>query len=180
MPAGYAAIGCCAAAQTSKLALRFLVLTAARPGEVCAAQWAEIDLPDAVWTIPAARMKAGVEHRVPLSVEALRVLSEAKADSTGVYVFGAGGKPLGAATMLKVLRREGIDSTAHGFRSTFRQWCADTGKPADVAEMALGHAVKGIEGVYQRSDIFDRRRSLMQAWSDYLARKAADVVQLPA
>ena len=175
VPGAYAAIGCCAAAQTSKLALRFLVLTAARPGEVCAAQWAEIDLPDAVWTIPAGRMKAGVEHRVPLSVEALRVLTEAKASGTGVYVFGAGGKPLGAATMLKVLRREGIDSTAHGFRSSFRQWCQAADVRFEVAEAALAHQPQdAVVRAYARSDYFEERRTVMDAYARYVCGEIAE------
>ena len=93
---------------------------------------------NAVWTIPAERMKGEVEHRIPLSRSALEVLEQAKAIGKGAYVFGAGGMPLGSATMLKILRRERVDSTVHGFRSSFRQWCQAENVPFEVAEAASG------------------------------------------
>ena len=93
---------------------------------------------NAVWTIPAERMKGEVEHRTPLSRSALEVLEQAKAIGKGAYVFGAGGMPLGSATMLKILRRERVDSTVHGFRSSFRQWCQAENVPFEIAEAASG------------------------------------------
>ena len=157
-------------------------MTATRSGECRLASWDEIDLDAAAWTIPPERTKTGKAHRVPLSDRALVVLADARERTGGRgFIFPSKtGRALSDSTISKLVREARLPFVPHGLRSTFRQWCADAGKPADIAEMALGHAVRGIEGVYQRSDIFDRRRSLMQAWSDYLARKPADVVQLRA
>ena len=158
----------------AKLALRFLILTAARPGEVRWAAWAEIDVHDRVWRIPGERMKSGAEHRVPLSYAALDVLERARVLDVGSgLVFPSpirAGRPLSNVTLTKVLRTAGLaeKATVHGFRSTFRDWCADTGKPRQVAEAALAHAVRGVEGAYFRSDLFERRRRLMDSWAAYL------------
>ena len=169
------------------LALRFVILTAARSGEVRGATWAEVDLDSATWTIPGDRMKAGREHRVPLTGAALDVLRQVKAldDGSGL-VFPSPvrrGRPLSDVTLTKVLRDKGIAerATVHGFRSSFRDWCAETGKVREIAEAALAHTVKGVEGAYFRSDLFDRRRRLMEAWAGFVTGEgSATVVQIGA
>ena len=153
-----------------RLALEFLVLTAARSGEVRGARWDEIDLDSATWTIPAVRMKAGKEHRVPLSTQAVEVLTRAREHGNGSsLVFpGPAGRAVTSTAYSKLLHENGIGCVPHGFRSSFRDWCSETGQPREVAEHALAHVVKGVEGAYQRSDLFKRRRALMAAWADYL------------
>jgi integrase len=142
------------------------------------AQWDEIDMKAAVWTVPGERMKSGREHRVPLNDAALAVLREAgrlrEGDGTFVFPGGKRGKPLSNMAMLALLRRmERGDLTAHGFRSTFRDWAAETGQPADLAEAALAHVVGDkTVAVYQRGDLLDRRRKLMTAWAAFCGRKA--------
>ena len=169
---------------TAKLALRFLVLTAARSGEVRAATWDQIDLENKTWTVPAEKMKTNREHRVPLSDSALAVLEQSRrlADGSGL-VFPSSmrpGKQMSNMTLTKVLRDNGLAdrTTTHGFRSSFRDWCADTGRPREIAEAALAHVVPGVEGAYFRSDLFERRRLLMEQWADYLGGVVADVVRL--
>ena len=157
---------------STKLAFEFLVLTAARSGEVRLASWKEIDLEEAVWTIPGERMKANREHRVPLSGRALEVLREAREYcSGGKLVFPSlTGKPLSNATLSKLCRDNAISAVPHGFRSSFRDWCGETAQPRDVAEQALAHVIKNkAEAAYARSDLFDRRRTLMEAWAQYIA-----------
>jgi integrase len=158
----------------SARALEFTILTAARTGETIFAQWSEFDLLDKAWTIPAARMKAGREHRVPLSARALAVLEEMQAHrhTDGGFVFPGGklGTPLSSNAFLRLLRRMGHgDLTTHGFRSSFRDWAAErTNSPAEVAEMALAHTVSDkTVAAYNRSDLFDRRRRLMQQWATF-------------
>ena len=184
VPAALETIGQSGAGIAVKLAFRFLVLTAARAGEVRGATWDEIDLDNKTWTIPAERMKGGKVHRVPLSNPALDVLEQARvlADRTGL-VFPSPqrpGKPLSDMALTKLLRDNDLASraTAHGFRSSFRDWCADTGKPREVAEAALAHVVGGTEGAYFRSDLFERRRGVMNQWADYVTGVKADVVEL--
>ncbi len=184
VPAALETIGQSGAGIAVKLAFRFLVLTAARAGEVRGATWDEIDLDNKTWTIPAERMKGGKVHRVPLSNPALAVLEQARilADGTGL-VFPSPqrpGKPLSDMALTKLLRDNGLAdrATAHGFRSSFRDWCADTGKPREVAEAALAHVVGGTEGAYFRSDLFERRRGVMNQWADYVTGVKADVVEL--
>ena len=169
---------------TAKLALRFLVLTAARTGEVRATTWDQIDLKNKTWTVPAEKMKTNREHRVPLSDSALAVLEQARrlADGSGL-VFPSSmrpGKQMSNMTLTKVLRDNGLAdrTTTHGFRSSFRDWCADTGRPREIAEAALAHVVPGVEGAYFRSDLFERRRLLMEQWATYLTGAGADVVRL--
>lgn len=152
-------------------ALEFLILTAARTGEVIGARWEEIDLDAKIWVVPADRMKAGREHRVPLSPAAVRLL-EAFPRSRSEYVFGANGSetPLSNMALLMTLRRmKRADLTVHGFRSTFRDWAAErTNYPREVAEAALAHAVGDkVEAAYRRSDLFEKRQGLMRAWDDY-------------
>ncbi len=160
------------------LALRFTILTAARTSEAIEAQWSEIDLADAVWVVPAARMKAGKEHRVPLCDAALAVLAEAAKTRTGsdphapVFPGRKAGKALSNMAFLMLLRRMGHgDLTAHGFRSTFRDWCAETGQPTDIAEAALAHTLGNkVQAAYQRGDMLVRRRKLMSTWAAFCAR----------
>jgi integrase len=171
----------------SALALEFLILTAARTGEVLGATWDEIDLDRGVWTVPATRMKAGREHRVPLSAPVLAILRRLQGLRRGAYVFpGAkAGKQLSRMALLMVLRRLGRgDLTAHGFRSTFRMWAAEqTNIPREVAEQALAHSLPDkVEAAYQRSDLFEKRRKLMDAWAAYgdMSGPAGIVVNLPS
>jgi integrase len=155
-------------------ALELLILTAARTGEVIGARWNEIDLLDKTWTVPAARMKAHREHRIPLSARAIAILQEMQMarqrDDSNAYVFTGPkpGAPLSNMAFLMLLRRMGLDDlTVHGFRSTFRDWAAErTNYPNHVAEMALAHAVSDkVEQAYRRGDLFEKRRRLMQQWS---------------
>ena len=155
----------------TKLLARFTVLTASRSGEARLATWDEIDLGSATWTVPADRMKSGKQHRVPLSDQALAILAEAKKLADGsklIFPSPRRGKELSNMAIGKILREQGIDGTLHGFRSCFRSWCADVDESRELAESALGHTVTGVEGAYQRSTMFERRRSLMQRWADYV------------
>ncbi len=169
---------------TAKLALRFLILTAARPGEARGAVWIEIDVEARVWRIPSERMKAGAEHRVPLSDSALSVLEHARAldDGSGLAFPSPvrHGHPLSDGTLTRVLGTAGLfeRATVHGFRFSFRDWCAETGKPREIAEAALAHTVGGVEGAYFRSDLFERRRRLMDSWAAYLTVSGEKVVAL--
>jgi len=157
------------------LALRFAILTAARSGEVRAATWGEIDLDGALWTVPGARMKAGREHRVPLSNAAVAVLREvapmAREADALIFPGMKHGVPMSDMTLTAVLRRMGRgDLTVHGFRSTFRDWAGETGQPGDVAEAALAHTLgSAVQRAYQRGDMLERRRALMVTWAEYLA-----------
>ncbi|MCI0539663.1 MAG: tyrosine-type recombinase/integrase [Verrucomicrobiales bacterium] len=144
-------------------ALRVLILTAARTGEVIGAHWREVDFEAAVWTIPASRMKAGRPHRVPLAPEAMRILHEAPHD--GFLFPGKGGKPMSNMCMAMLMRRLGIAATVHGFRSVFRVWAAEAGAPREVAESCLAHVIGSkTEASYLRSDLIDARRALMESW----------------
>ena len=165
---------------TAAMALEFLILTAARSGEVLGARWAEFDLEGKVWDIPAARMKAGCEHRVPLSRRALAILETLAAARTGEFVFAGqkAGKPLSGMAMEMVLRRMNVDVTVHGFRSSFRDWCGEaTSFPRELAEAALAH-VSGdaTERAYRRGDALDKRRGLMEAWANFCEPKAGSNV----
>ena len=168
-----------------KLAFEFMVLTAARSGEVREATWNEIDLEAATWTVPASRMKAEREHRVPLSGRAVEILTEARAlrSKHGDLVFPSrGGQPIGNTGFVQALRRLGIDATAHGFRASFRTWAQErTNNPREVCEAALAHTLKDkAEAAYARSDLFEKRRELMDRWARYLNPEPADVVSLDA
>ena len=165
------------ASVAAKLCFWFLVLTAARSGEARGATWDEIDLHGQEWRIPAQRMKAGMEHRVPLSRQALDLLRESSAlrDESGL-VFPSPlkvGSPLSDMTLTKVLRSVGLAerATVHGFRSSFKNWTLEqTDTPWAVSEAALAHFLgNATEQAYARSDLFERRRALMQLWADYLA-----------
>jgi integrase len=158
-------------------ALEFAILTAARTGEVIGAQWSEIDPGKRLWIVPAERTKTGREHRVPLSAPAIEILEQMPHASDCVF-------ELSNMAFLMLLRRMGRGGlTAHGFRSSFRDWCAErTNFPSEVAEMALGHAVGDkVEAAYRRGDLFDKRRQLMGAWAAFCSvpsRDGARVVPL--
>ena len=160
----------------TKLALQFLVLTACRSGEVSGATWSEVDLEGTTWTVPAERMKAGKEHRVPLSDRALGVLDEARTltDGSGLICPSQRGKVLSNAAVSQLVRTNNLDAVPHGFRSSFRDWCGDTGVARKVAEARFTHTIKNqVEAAYARSDLLERRRDAMQQWADYLVSKIA-------
>lgn len=159
-------------------ALEFLILTATRTSETIGATWTEIDFDGKVWTIPGERIKAGKQHRVPLSDRAVAILKDMRrrreTDDENAPVFPGGkqGRPLSNMAVLALLKRMGRpDLTAHGFRSTFRDWTAErTSYPREVAEMALAHAVSDkVEAAYRRGDLFDKRRRLMDEWARFCA-----------
>jgi integrase len=151
-------------------ALEFTILTAARTGETIGATWAEIDLVGQVWTVPADRIKGGRAHRVPLSGRAIRILAEVPREGDYVFPGGKKGKPLSNMALLQTLRRmKRDDLTSHGFRSTFRDWAAETtAYPNEVVEMALAHVIESkAEAAYRRGDLFEKRRRLMADWAMY-------------
>jgi integrase len=158
-------------------ALEFLVLTAARAGEVTGARWDEINLQDRSWTVPAERMKGGREHRVPLSDAAMAIVDQMAALRRGDLLFpgSAPGRPINHGQMLKTVRNMGCNASVHGFRSSFRVWCAErTNFPREIAEIALAHQVgSAVEQAYARSDMFDKRRQLAEAWARYCGQPAA-------
>jgi integrase len=165
-------------------ALEFLMLTATRTGEVVGAAWEEFDLDAAVWMIPPDRMKAGKEHRVPLSKPALAILKRLKKSQSGKFVFpgGKAGKPLSNMALLALLERmDRADLTVHGFRSTFRDWAAErTNFPREVAEHALAHSLKDkVEAAYRRGDLFEKRRRLMDEWAKFCAQPSPAGKVLP-
>jgi integrase len=163
-------------------ALEFVILTAARTGEVIGATWSEIDLAGRLWTVPAQRMKSGREHRVPLNAAAIAILEGMRmqgAPASGTSFVFAGlraGQPLSNMAMPMLLRRMGRgEITVHGFRSTFRDWAADlTDFPGELAELALAHAVGDkVEAAYRRGDGLRKRYELMKAWSEFSGTPAA-------
>ena len=162
------------------LAFEFLVLTAARWGEVRWAEWGEIEPAAGVWTVPATRMKAKREHRVPLCRRALEILEEARTlggrDCPLVFTRG-GGKPLIDKCLRKLLQKQGIAAVPHGFRSSFRDWAAEeTDHPREVVEAALAHVVRNkVEAAYRRTDLFERRRRLMDDWAAYVAAERQEL-----
>ncbi|MGG5821709.1 tyrosine-type recombinase/integrase [Falsiroseomonas sp. HW251] len=163
------------------------MLTATRTGETIGARWSEVDMDAAVWTVPAARMKAGREHRVPLSDAALAVLrsiAPLRPEAGDDYVFPGrvADKPLSSMAMLMLLRRmKRGDLTVHGFRSAFRDWCEEaTSTPHAVSEAALAHTIGDkVEAAYRRGDLFAKRAKLMADWADFCAKAPASVVALP-
>lgn len=151
------------------LALEFVILTAVRTGEAIGASWSEVDLDKSIWSIPASRMKAGKEHRVPLSPRAVAILESLQPiGSPYLFPSSRGGKLSGMA-MAMLLRRMSVDVTVHGFRSSFRDWVAEcTSVSHEVAEMALAHTIgSAVERAYRRGDLFDKRRQLMADWAAY-------------
>lgn len=170
-----------------RMALRFLILTAARSGEVRNATWGEIDLDGKLWSIPGERMKAGRDHAVPLSDDAVAILrtmhgARLKADDPAEIIFrGKGDKPLSDMTLTKVLRDGGhAVVTVHGFRSSFRDWAAEcTAIQGEVVEAALAHTVANkVEAAYRRTNYLEKRRGLMDSWASFTAEKPANVIAL--
>ena len=157
---------------STALALEFLVLTACRSSEVRLARWDEVDLQSGTWTVPSGRMKAKRDHRVPLSARALQMLHEARELSEdSVLVFpSAHGRALSDNTISKLLRDLGIEAVPHGFRSSFRDWAAEcSDAPREVCELALAHVNSDrVEAAYRRTDLFERRRVLMEDWSEFV------------
>ena len=161
---------------TGAKALQFTTLTAARSGEVRGATWSEIDMAGKVWTVPAERMKAGKEHRVPLSDAALKLLKALpRIEGTDLVFQAPRGGQLSDMTLTAVLRRMEVPAVPHGFRSTFRDWAAErTNYPREVAEMALAHSVgNAVEAAYFRSDLFEKRRRMMDDWAKFCGQTAA-------
>ncbi len=163
---------------TAARALAFTILTACRTGEAVEARWSEIDLAAAIWIVPGTRMKAGREHRVPLSdpaLDVLRAMDAERASRADGYVFPGArpGKPLSTAAMSALLRRMGrTDLTVHGFRSTFRDWAAEsTNHPRELAEAALAHVLRDkVEAAYRRGDLLEKRARLMADWGTFCGR----------
>jgi len=162
------------AATATKLAFEFLVHTATRSAETREAEWSEFDLAKKVWTIPASRMKTKKVHRVPLSYRSLAILEEARAFTAKgtdlVFPGTRGTNPLSDMTLSKLVKELGILAVPHGFRSSFRDWAGEcTAHPREVIEFALAHVIKDkAEAAYARSDLFEKRRALMDDWSAFL------------
>jgi integrase len=167
---------------TAARALEFTILTAARSGEVIGALWPEVDLEARVWTVPASRMKAAREHRVPLSGRAIDILRAMAAAKTGDFIFAGAkpNKPQSSMALAMLLRRMNIKVTVHGFRSSFRDWAGErTHFPRELAEAALAHVVgDATERAYRRGDALERRREIMNAWAKSCEPKDGNVVPL--
>ncbi|PHX98498.1 MAG: integrase [Rhodospirillaceae bacterium] len=169
---------------TAAIALELLILTGTRTSEVLGARWDEIDEDKALWVIPANRIKAGKEHRIPLSAPALAIIKQLAKSKESEFVFpGKKGKTLTINVMMDVLKRmERNDITVHGFRSTFRDWAAEsTNYPRDVAEMALAHTIGDkVEAAYRRGDLMEKRRRMMDDWAKFCGTvtKAGNVVAI--
>lgn len=166
----------------SSRALEFTILTAARTGETIGATWDEINFEQAVWTIPADRMKAGREHRIPLSQRAIEILEEMRAERNGEFIFPgrSDGKGISNMSMLKALKSMGYsDLTVHGFRSSFRDWAGEqTHHAREVIEHALAHQLKDkAEAAYARGTLFEKRRALMQDWADHVDTKKPELAE---
>jgi len=162
--------------------LEFTILTTARTSEAVEGKPEEFDLANATWTVPASRMKAKKEHRVPLSPRAVEIVRE-MLDLKGNYLFPGAkqGKPMSNMAMLKLLERMGLDVTTHGFRSSFRDWAAErTHFPHEVCEMALAHTIQNAaEASYRRGDLFEKRRKLMDAWAEFLSIPSQECAVIP-
>ena len=168
---------------SASLAFEFLILTAARTGEVLEAKWSEIDLDQAAWTIPADRMKAGREHRVPLALRCIELLGQAKQLSAGsefVFPGRSNDKPMSNMVLLMIVRRLEVDCTVHGFRSAFRDWASErTNFAREICEAALAHIVKDkTEAAYRRGDLFEKRRELMATWAAFATATDAEIIPL--
>jgi integrase len=162
----------------SPRSLEFLILTAARSGEIRKALWSEIDMEKKLWVIPGDRMKMGKEHRVPLSPGAMDILEEMQQVRVSDYVFPGArkDKPLSNMSMVTLMRRMQVDAVPHGFRSSFRDWCGEcTDVPREVAEQALAHSIgDAVEQAYRRGDALEKRRKLMEAWCRFLEQPQQD------
>lgn len=180
--------GCIAAVRASgawaatKLCFEFLVLTAARSGEARLAHWDEVDLSNREWLIPADRMKMDRPHRVPLPRRAIEILREAESlrNDTGLVFPSIRGKSLSDMTLSKLIKELGFEADVHGFRTSFRTWAQEqTNFPREIAEAALAHAVgDAVEQAYARSDVFEKRGKMMEAWARYLAAERGKVVRI--
>jgi integrase len=171
------------AGSIAELAFEFLILTAARTSEVLEAKWNEIDLEQAAWTVPASRMKAGREHRVPLVPRCIELLEQAKllaAGSDFVFPGRSGKKPMSNMVLLMTMRRLKSACTVHGFRSAFRDWASErTNFAREICEAALAHIVKDkTEAAYRRGDLFEKRRELMSTWTAFVTANEATVIPL--
>jgi integrase len=171
--------------EATRLAFEFLVLTATRTSEVLGARWSEIDFETKGWTVPAVRMKAKRPHKVPLTDRTLEILHRCNvlaAESEFVFQGRISSKPLSNMVFLMALRRMNVDATAHGFRSSFRDWASErTNFPREVCEQALAHTIKDkTEAAYRRSDLFERRRDLMAAWERFAVTDTAKIVSIRA
>ena len=170
------------AMDATKLALELTILTACRSGEIRLAEWSEIDLAKAEWAIPAQRMKAGKEHRIPLSGRAVEVLKLAKVsgNKSDLVFPSTTGKPLSDMTLSKLVKGLGYDVDVHGFRTSFKTWCQErTNTPREVSEAALAHTIQNkAEAAYARSDLFEKRRELMEHWADFLVAAKLKSVEL--
>lgn len=171
--------------ETTKLAFEFLILTAARTSEILYAKWDEIDFERKVWTVPAGRMKAAREHRVPLAPRSIELLERARelaGESEFIFPGRISTQPMSNMVFLMAIRRMKLTVTAHGFRSSFRDWAAErTNFPREVCESALAHSVKDkVEAAYRRGDLFDKRRQLMHAWAQFGTAPAATVIPIRA
>ena len=176
VPAAVAAVRASGAPASIQLAFEFLVLTATRPGEVRGARWPEFDLDRRAWTIPVHRMKMRQAHRVPLSGPALSVLREARVRLAGpdlVFPFSPG-RPLSSTITNYYVRRINLEAVPHGFRSSFRDWCAETGVAREVAEQCLAHSLGAVEAAYRRSDLFEHRIKVMEDWGRYVTSHQSD------
>ena len=165
-------IPACPAPPGTKLVFEFLVLTAVRSGEARSARWSEFDIGSGMWTVPASRMKARTEHRVPLSGQAVAILRTARRKfPRGELVFpSTTGHVIRDAAVSKLLRDLSIPAVPHGFRSSFRDWCGDTAVPRELAEACLAHTVANkVEAAYARTDLYNRRIRVMEDWAQYVA-----------
>ena len=176
-------VRCSKAGASTKAAIEFLVLTAARSGEVREATWEEVDQAKRLWEIPAGRMKMKRPHRIPLSSRALAILEEVRSlgDGTGFIFPGTKtGRPLSDMTLSKLVKELGFKVDIHGFRTSFRTWAQErTNFPREIAEAALAHQIgSSVEQAYARSDLFEKRRKMMDQWAAYIDAKGADVVEL--
>lgn len=184
VPGFVQALRASSASEMARIAFEFLILTAARTGEVLGATWSEVDVKAGTWTVPADRMKAGKPHVVPLAPRALQLLDRARelASGKGDHVFeGRPGRPFSNMVFLMTLRRMGVKATVHGFRSAFRDWVAErTNVPGEVAELALAHAISSkVEAAYRRSDLLEKRRDLMKRWASFCTGNVGSVVRMP-
>jgi len=163
----------------SARALEFTILCAARTGEAIGAKWGEIDLEGKLWTVPPERMKAGKEHRVPLSARAIAILTALPCDGDYVFMGATRDRPLSNMAMLELVRGMHNGLTVHGFRSTFRDWAAEqTAYPHEMCEIALAHAVGNkVEAAYRRGDMMEKRRRLMADWAKYCAQEQASATR---
>jgi integrase len=166
---------------TTARCLEFVVLTAARSNEALTAKWSEMDLQARTWTLPASKMKGGREHRVPLSPAALSLLEALPQKGEYVFTGHRGRQYLSPASMKMLLIRMKQPTTTHGFRSSFRDWCAErTSYPSELAEMALAHRVGSrVENAYRRTDLFERRRRLMADWAAFCETPTPNAEVIP-